>query len=228
MDTTGGFCAARLAQLVSLQQRHQPSNTSQETQRAALCSVRCVRAFDVHAALRLIDDLRAGVGLAPGEAATSHGDSHPSLLILDSVTALLSPVLTTKHSQGHALMLSLASALRAFAQDCNAAVLVTNHTVSGRDGEAGSLKPALGETWKSQRACQPSSFAPTKAGALTRLRGGVCPAHIRVQLTQGPTADSVSGLNQAHYAQVTLGRGRGVHCSYLLEATGLVPLQDIR
>lgn len=31
----------------------------------------------------------------------------------------------------------------------DAAVLVVNHTVSGRDGDCGSLKPALGESWKS-------------------------------------------------------------------------------
>jgi hypothetical protein len=54
---------------------------------------------------------------------------------------------------GHALMQSLACTLRALAQDAGVAVLVTNHTVSGREGDApGSLKPALGETWKSQRA----------------------------------------------------------------------------
>ena len=58
-------------------------------------------------------------------------------------------------------MQSLACTLRALAQDAGVAVLVTNHTVSGREGDApGSLKPALGETWKSQRAC-PSRRAAT-------------------------------------------------------------------
>jgi hypothetical protein len=50
-------------------------------------------------------------------------------------------------------MLTLSGTVRALAQDLGIAVLVINHTVSGRDGDAGSLKPALGETWKSQRAC---------------------------------------------------------------------------
>ena len=68
-------------------------------------------------------------------------------------------------------MLTLSGALRALADEHGVAVLVrllmhaclsivrshmlrqmTNHTVSGRDGDTGSLKPALGETWKSQRA----------------------------------------------------------------------------
>ena len=67
-------------------------------------------------------------------------------------------------------MLSLADALRALADEHDMAVLVrsshrvrlrcadspsppqlTNHTVSSF-GDAGGLKPALGETWKSQRA----------------------------------------------------------------------------
>ena len=38
----------------------------------------------------------------------------------------------------------------------------------------------------------------------------------------------MSALNQVHFAQVTLGRGRGRHCSFILETAGLVPLRDIR
>ena len=54
------------------------------------------------------------------------------------------------------------------------------------------------------------------------------PAHTRVQFTQSSQENSTSALNQVHHAHVTLGRGRGKHCSFLLESAGLVPLRDIR
>jgi len=70
----------------------------------------------------------------------------------------------TQCDAGHALMLTLVGSLRALADDFSLAVLLTNHTAGGRDGAVGSLKPALGETWKSQRAqrdavCKPATHA---------------------------------------------------------------------
>ena len=111
VDATGGFSASRLAQLA------QQEAATADAQRRALELVRCVKAFDVHEALRLLDGLLRGHG---GIAARTR----PALLVFDSVSALLSPLLTTKHSQGHALMLSLAGALRALADEHNVAVLV--------------------------------------------------------------------------------------------------------
>ena len=88
VDTTGGFSAIRLTQLLG--QLTSGRDVSQEVQRRTIESVRCCRVFDVHAALQLLEQLRSDV----------QGGPSPSLLIVDSVSALLSPLLTTKHPQG--------------------------------------------------------------------------------------------------------------------------------
>ncbi|GFS30663.1 RmlC-like cupins superfamily protein [Actinidia rufa] len=83
------------------------------------------------------------------------------LLIVDSISSLITPVLGGSGSHGHALMISAGSFLKRLAHEHNLAVLiflspgsgrnlmakaVTNHVVGG---EGGALKPALGESWKS-------------------------------------------------------------------------------
>ncbi|KAL6979243.1 DNA repair protein rad51d [Sarracenia purpurea var. burkii] len=69
------------------------------------------------------------------------------LLVVDSISSLITPVLGGSGSHGRALMISAGSFLKKLAHEHNLAVLVTNHMVSG--GEQGISKPALGESWKS-------------------------------------------------------------------------------
>jgi hypothetical protein len=134
-------------------------------------------------------------------------------------------------------MLTLSGALRALADEHGVAVLVrlltcacfehhhaltcalqmTNHTVSGRDGDTGSLKPALGETWKSQRAlrrlCWPLlrlTIPPPSA------------AHTRLQLTMPPASTVRVDVATVCFAEVTLGRGRGRRAQYVVAAEGLI------
>ncbi|CAI0451897.1 unnamed protein product, partial [Linum tenue] len=68
------------------------------------------------------------------------------LLIIDSVSSLITPVLGGGSSQGYSLMTSLGVLLKKLAHEHDIAILVTNHMVSG---ERGNPKPALGESWKS-------------------------------------------------------------------------------
>ena len=185
LDSTKGFSAARLAYFVQRTAAGPAANAA-----SLLSEVHCVRAFDVHNMLTLLDELSASGGtlsLPDGKLL------RPSLVVVDSVSAVLSPLLTTKHYQGanlqrsqqprcadsvsgHAQMLSLAGALRGLAEDFSLAVLCTNHTVGGRDGEPGSLKPALGETWKSQRALLPPSCF--LCGLLTTARSAYTHPHV--------------------------------------------------
>ncbi|XP_031247554.1 DNA repair protein RAD51 homolog 4 isoform X2 [Pistacia vera] len=74
------------------------------------------------------------------------GEYRVPLLIVDSISSLISPVLGGSGSQGRALMISAGFLLKKLAHEYNLAVLVTNHTVGG---EGGLAKPALGESWKS-------------------------------------------------------------------------------
>ncbi|KAF5447026.1 hypothetical protein F2P56_032608 [Juglans regia] len=74
------------------------------------------------------------------------GDCQVRLLIVDSISSLVTPILGGGGSQGHALMASAGFLLKKLAHEHNLVVLVTNHTVGG---EGGISKPALGESWKS-------------------------------------------------------------------------------
>ncbi|XP_040992950.1 DNA repair protein RAD51 homolog 4 isoform X4 [Juglans microcarpa x Juglans regia] len=74
------------------------------------------------------------------------GDCQVQLLIVDSMSSLVTPILGGGGSQGHALMTSAGFLLKKLAHEHNLVVLVTNHTVGG---EGGISKPALGESWKS-------------------------------------------------------------------------------
>ncbi len=96
VDTTGGFKAARLAQLHALQSG---TVATAEAQRRTLGGVRCAQAFDVHEALRLLDALLRG-GVLDGTQDASAQARRPALVVFDSASALLSPLLTTKHAQG--------------------------------------------------------------------------------------------------------------------------------
>ncbi|PKI36394.1 hypothetical protein CRG98_043176 [Punica granatum] len=73
------------------------------------------------------------------------GDGGVSLLIIDSISSLITPILGSNSPQGRALMISTGSLLKKLAHEYNIAVLVTNHTVGGNRG---TIKPALGESWK--------------------------------------------------------------------------------
>ncbi|BBH04725.1 homolog of RAD51 D, partial [Prunus dulcis] len=68
------------------------------------------------------------------------------LLIVDSISSLITPILGNSGSQGRALMISAGYMLKKLAHEHDVAVLVTNHTVGG---ERGIPKPALGQIWKS-------------------------------------------------------------------------------
>ncbi|XP_010033174.1 DNA repair protein RAD51 homolog 4 isoform X3 [Eucalyptus grandis] len=73
------------------------------------------------------------------------GDNDERLIIIDSISSLITPILGSSGSQGRALMVSAMSLLKKLAHEYNLAVLVTNHTVGG---DGGIPKPALGESWK--------------------------------------------------------------------------------
>ncbi|GAQ77799.1 DNA repair protein RAD51 [Klebsormidium nitens] len=150
IDTSNSFSAHRLAQIVTgLHGKDKFVEHKQELRNVAR-RVLCFKAFDIYTALRLLDDLLVHMD---GAESKRGGDGNQGdffqklqLLILDSASAIISPVLGGAHTQGHALMVSLSGLLRQIALKHNIAVLVTNHTVSG---EGGRPKPALGESWKS-------------------------------------------------------------------------------
>lgn len=119
-----------------------------------------LRVHDVMELFKVLEEL--GLGLAgdsgvpgdgglEGERELADVGGQMGLLVVDSLSSLLSPVLTRMHHQGYTVMASVGALLRSLAPAHNCAVLYTNHTVSGGHVERGaaSIKPALGIRWTS-------------------------------------------------------------------------------
>ncbi|KAM7139956.1 DNA repair protein RAD51 homolog 4 isoform 2-T2 [Macrochelys suwanniensis] len=67
------------------------------------------------------------------------------VLVVDSASAVICPLLGGRQAEGLALMMQLARELKTLARELSMAVVVTNHVT--RDSSSGHLKPALGRSW---------------------------------------------------------------------------------
>lgn len=67
------------------------------------------------------------------------------IVVIDSVSAVIYPLLGGKHSEGLAIMMQLARELKTLAKEFSIAVVVTNQVT--RESSTGPLKPALGRSW---------------------------------------------------------------------------------
>jgi Rad51 len=141
------------------------------------------RAYTSHTALAALDSLLAqNISSDP-----LFSSIKPTLVILDSIGAVIAPVLgaggSGTHLQGHVLLATMGILLKQVAQQLNAAVLVTNHMVGGgggdrRDrGDRGAhqgdtsnfsdnenKRPALGESWNHQCHCRVQLSLPPSEG----------------------------------------------------------------
>ncbi|GFP99569.1 DNA repair protein rad51 homolog 4 [Phtheirospermum japonicum] len=101
-------------------------------------SIVCHSVFDIFTLLdmlqQLMNNLKSQIGC------------QVRMLIVDSLSSLIAPILGGGGTHGHALMLTAGFLLKELAHEHNLSVLVTNHMVAG---EFGISKPALGESWKS-------------------------------------------------------------------------------
>uniref|UniRef100_A0A8C5XFL0 DNA repair protein RAD51 homolog 4 n=1 Tax=Microcebus murinus TaxID=30608 RepID=A0A8C5XFL0_MICMU len=134
VDSSGGLTASRLLQL--LQARTQ----DEEEQAGALQRIQVVHAFDIFQVLNVLQDLR---GTLAQQVTSSSGTV--KVVVVDSVAAVVSPLLGGQQREGFALMMQLARELKTLARDLGTAVVVTNHMT--RDRDSGKLKPALGRSW---------------------------------------------------------------------------------
>ena len=111
-----------------------------------------LRVHDVFELFKALEEL--GLGLAGDPGAPGDGGlegerefldigGQLGLLVIDSLSSLLSPVLTRAHHQGYTVMAAVGALLRSLAPAHDCAVLYTNHTVSGGYVERGavSIKP---------------------------------------------------------------------------------------
>lgn len=184
-----------------------------------MACMKVVRAFTIYEALSALDALLkqataasdnestfqpADNGHDPqaGPAQTGTRPHQPTLVVLDSLGALLTPVLGgTQHMQGHALLASAAMSLKQVAAALNAAVLVTNHMVGGggwRDGGGGGgeKRPALGESWQNQAHSRLQLGLPANEGGphTATLRASTIGAPGKVASFWLTAAGGVAGL----------------------------------
>ncbi|KAK6144563.1 hypothetical protein DH2020_021383 [Rehmannia glutinosa] len=136
-DTGNSFSAKRIAQFLS-----QPSDPADievnKTVQRVMSSIVCHSIFDIFTLLdmlhQLMNNLKSQIGC------------QVRMLIIDSLSSLIAPILGGGGAHGHSLMLTAGFLLKELAHEHNLSVVVTNHMVAG---EAGISKPALGESWKS-------------------------------------------------------------------------------
>ncbi|XP_071362616.1 DNA repair protein RAD51 homolog 4 isoform X2 [Trachinotus anak] len=133
IDTTGGLTASRLLQMLQAE----TSNT--EEQMEALQRIHIFRLFDIFSVLDCLYGL-----CSDGLQQASVGGGSAKAVIVDSVSAVISPLLGGKQNEGMSLMIQVAGVLKTLAKDFNAAVLVTNHVTRSRSGE---VQPGLGVSW---------------------------------------------------------------------------------
>uniref|UniRef100_A0A673B646 RAD51 paralog D n=1 Tax=Sphaeramia orbicularis TaxID=375764 RepID=A0A673B646_9TELE len=128
IDTTGGLSASRLLQIQTLC-----------LQMAALQRIHIYRLFDVFSLLDCLYGLRSS-----GLQQASVGGGSVKAVIVDSVSAVISPLLGGKQNEGMSLMIQVAGVLKTMAKDFNVAALVTNHVTRSAGGE---VQPGLGASW---------------------------------------------------------------------------------
>eukprot|EP00899_Mesostigma_viride_P003834 jgi/Mesvir1/13451/Mv16514-RA.1 len=139
VDTCGTFSPQRLSLMCRhmLRARDPQVAAPREALSDALKRVAVLHAFDAPSLLGVVEWLAMKMQEQANPVHLS------TLLVIDSASAVLKPVLGVPNAQGLALMNALGHALKFLAKRHRLAVLVTNQMVE-KDGR---MKPALGATW---------------------------------------------------------------------------------
>ncbi|XP_009594024.1 DNA repair protein RAD51 homolog 4 isoform X2 [Nicotiana tabacum] len=136
LDSGNSFSSKRVAQFVT--QTSDPS--AYEVDRAlqaVMNNIVCLSVFDIFTLFEVLHQLKNNL--------ISQVDQHISMIIIDSISSLITPILGGGGAQGHALMVSVGFLLKRLTHEHDICILVTNHMVAG---EKGTSKPALGESWR--------------------------------------------------------------------------------
>nr|XP_047923944.1 DNA repair protein RAD51 homolog 4 isoform X1 [Anser cygnoides]XP_047923945.1 DNA repair protein RAD51 homolog 4 isoform X1 [Anser cygnoides] len=143
LDSTGGFTASRLYQMLRAQAEDEEEQAVGDTalsQLEALQRIQVARVFDVYEMLSALQEVRDRLSQ---QAVSCTGPL--KTVVIDSVSAVIHPLLGGRQSEGLAIMMQLARELKMLAKEFSLAVVVTNQVT--RDSSTGLLKPALGRSW---------------------------------------------------------------------------------
>ncbi|MGH0171753.1 UNVERIFIED_CONTAM: hypothetical protein FKN15_061587 [Acipenser sinensis] len=113
IDSTGGLSASRLLQMV------QSKACKMEEHMEALRRIQVRQVFSVFSLIEALQDLRSS-----GFHQVAGGSGSVKVVIVDSVAAVLSPIIGGRQTEGLSLMMQLAGELRTMARDLGVAVLL--------------------------------------------------------------------------------------------------------
>ncbi|XP_070773563.1 DNA repair protein RAD51 homolog 4 [Enoplosus armatus] len=172
IDTTGGLTASRLLQMLQAE----TSNTEEHME--ALQRIHIFRLFDVFSLLDCLYSLRSG------RLQASVGGGSVKAVIVDSVSAVISPLLGGKQNEGMSLMIQVAGVLKTMAKDFNVAALVTNHVTRSGSGE---VQPGLGVSWSHiprtrillERVEKAAAVSSCSLRSATLIKSSRQPCHIK-------------------------------------------------
>ncbi|XP_013859492.1 DNA repair protein RAD51 homolog 4 isoform X2 [Austrofundulus limnaeus] len=179
IDTNGGLTAKRLLQML------QSETTNTDEQMEALQRIQIFRLFDVYALLDCLYGLCGG-----GLQQASVGGGSVKAVIVDSVSAVISPLLGGKQNEGMSLMIQVAGVLKSMAKDFSVAALVTNHVT--RSG-SGDVQPGLGASWSHvprtrillERVETPLSAGRSGLRSATLIKSSRQPLHVKQEFDLG-------------------------------------------
>ncbi|KAK4492033.1 hypothetical protein RD792_002823, partial [Penstemon davidsonii] len=134
-DSGNSFSPKRIAQFLHSSDRS--STKANEVSKKIMSNILHHSIFDIFTLLDMLHQLVTNL--------KTQVDCQVRILIIDSLSSLIAPVLGGGGAHGHGLMVSAGFLLKELAHEHNLSILVTNHMVAG---EAGMSKPALGESWK--------------------------------------------------------------------------------
>uniref|UniRef100_A0A8B9BHJ1 DNA repair protein RAD51 homolog 4 n=1 Tax=Anser brachyrhynchus TaxID=132585 RepID=A0A8B9BHJ1_9AVES len=132
LDSTGGFTASRLYQMLQAQAEDEEEQASSALQR-----IQVARVFDVYEMLSALQEVRDRLSQ---QAVSCTGPL--KTVVIDSVSAVIHPLLGGRQSEGETLRWGL----RLMAKCCGVSVWQVTNQVT-RDSSTGLLKPALGRSW---------------------------------------------------------------------------------
>ena len=133
IDTSGGFDIDRLHGIM------EALNMDDATAEKVCDRIQCQRAFDMFELLSCLEGLTAKLSHSNLPASTQQ----LRLLVVDSIPAVVLPLLGGGQQHGYGLVQHLAACLKNFAKEFSCAVLVTNNIVQNH----GVPRPSLGKIW---------------------------------------------------------------------------------
>ncbi|XP_029642671.1 DNA repair protein RAD51 homolog 4-like isoform X2 [Octopus sinensis] len=136
IDASATFSAERIREMVSVEDEE-----SEENLEAVLSHIHCAKVFNVFELFEVLETIRQEL---IKQNSSFFGGLR--LIICDSVSAVLSPLVGGHQTQGYSLLVQVAQKLKALALEYSLAVLVTNNIIGSDQSRPVA---SLGRTWQS-------------------------------------------------------------------------------